>query len=111
MLFMKKINLFFGTSIIVALFVLLQSCGKTPVVCFEVVTPADSIRVGKDVTFNASCSIDVKEYYWSFGNGKSAIGDFVVTTTYDSVGTYEVSLLTTNGNKQNNQTKSIVVKP
>jgi PKD repeat protein len=53
----------------------------------------------------------VKDYYWSFGNGKSAIGDFVVTTTYDSVGTYEVSLLTTNGNKQNNQTKSIVVKP
>ncbi len=108
---MKKINLFFGIPVVAVLFVLLQSCGKTPVVCFEVVTPADSIRVGKDVKFNGGCSIDVKDYYWSFGNGKSAIGDFVVTTTYDSVGTYEVSLLTINGNKQNNQTKSIVVKP
>jgi len=108
---MKYLNLVLAVCFFSLAITVIQSCGKTPVVCFEVVTPADSIRVGKDVKFNGGCSIDVKDYYWSFGNGKSAIGDFVVTTTYDSVGTYEVSLLTTNGNKQNSVSKSIVVQP
>jgi PKD repeat protein len=88
-----------STLAVVILFTLLPSCAKPPVICFEVVTPVDSIRVGKEVKFSANCSINVNDYYWSFGNGKGDFDKIETSTTYDSIGIYEVTLLSTSGSK------------
>ena len=108
---MKTNRLTFSTLCIGILFVLLQACSKPQVVCFEVVTPPDSIRVGKTVKFNANCSINVNDFYWTFGNGKGDFSSIETSTTYDSIGIYNVTLLSTSGNKSSTQTKSIEVKP
>lgn len=91
--------------------ILLESCQKEPLVCFQVNTPEDSIRVGKVVEFSGACSINVNDYYWTFGNMKTNIGDIVTSTVYDSVGTYSVTLLSNRGSQSYKVTKSIEVKP
>jgi hypothetical protein len=95
---------------IVVLTMLISSCGKSPGPCFEVLTEADSIRVGKVITFDAGCSLDVRDYNWDFGNGLGGY-DVVMTTIFDSVKTYQVTLLGTNGSKSSATRKEVVVMP
>lgn len=96
--------------VFVFLVVLLTSCSKTPGPCFEVQTEADSIRVGKSVTFDAGCSIDVDNYNWDFGNGLGGY-DIVISTVFDSIKTYKVTMVGTNGGKSSATSKEIVVLP
>jgi hypothetical protein len=93
------------------LLAVLSSCKNAPTPCFIVVTPADSIRVGHLVTFDASCSSDVSSYYWDFGNGQTSSSAPTAQATYDSVTSYTVTLVGTNSGKSAFLSKSIVVKP
>lgn len=95
---------------IVFLVILLASCGKTPAPCFEVETEVDSIRVGKSVTFDAGCSIDVRDYNWDFDNGLGGY-DPVMSIAFDSAKTYEVTLVGTNGSKSSATRKEVIVLP
>jgi PKD repeat protein len=88
----------------------LSSCKNVPVACFTVSTPADSIKVGTVVMFNAGCSSDATAYYWDFGNGMDT-NSVVAHTTYTTVATYSVALVVGNSGKSASVTKSIVVLP
>ncbi|MFN8310563.1 MAG: PKD domain-containing protein [Chitinophagales bacterium] len=88
----------------------LNACGTQPAACFKVTTPADSIRVGKAVQFDGSCSNSAKVYKWDFGNGEIS-NEGRPETVYDSAGNYDVLLLVLNGGKSSNVTQTIVVKP
>ncbi len=96
--------------VIVVLMMLISSCGKSPGPCFEVRTEVDSIRVGKPVTFDAGCSLDVSDYNWDFGNGLGGY-DIVISTVFDSAKTYKVVLVGTNGGKSSYTSKDVVVLP
>ncbi len=90
---------------------LLSSCKNAPVACFTVVTPADSIRLGHTVTFDASCSSDATQYYWDLGNGQTSTLAPTVQTIYDSTMTYTVALVVGNSGKSASVTKKIIVLP
>lgn len=90
---------------------ILSSCKNAPVACFQVTTPADSIRVGHPVIFNASCSSDATAYYWDFGNGQTGSTAPTAQTIYDSVATYTVALIVGNSGKSASLTKNITVLP
>lgn len=93
-----------------AVILALASCGTPPTACISVVTPADSIHVGKPVQFDGTCSADEKSYRWDFGNGEiSTSGQ--PTMTFDSARDYEIFLLVTNDRKTANTSKTITVKP
>lgn len=104
---MKKIFFFLGLS-----FLLLtnSACNKVPVACFEVKTPIDSIRVGRDIAFDAACSIDAQDYFWDFSNGLGGNTEYIVTQ-FDSAGIYQVVLVAARGVKTQKNTQEIVVKP
>jgi|JI6StandDraft_1071083.scaffolds.fasta_scaffold80409_1 hypothetical protein len=96
--------------LMVVFLMLISGCSNSPGPCFEILTEADSIRVGRPVTFDAGCSLDVSDYNWDFGNGLGGY-DVVMTTTFDSVKTYKVTLLGTNGSKSSATRKEVVVLP
>ena len=87
----------------------MSSCKQAPVACFTVVTPADSIRVGHAVTFNAGCSSDATTYYWDFGNGQFSTSSPTAQITYDSAASYQVALVVGNSGKSASTTKTVVV--
>ena len=89
----------------------ISSCSTAPTACFNVVTPSDSIRVGHTVTFNSACSADASHIYWDFGNGTSSYLSPNTTTTYDTLGTYNVSLVVSGSGKTASTTQSVIVKP
>ena len=89
----------------------LSSCKNAPVACFTVTTPADSIKVGTVVTFNATCSSDATAYYWDFGNGMNSSSAPIAQTTYTTVASYSVALVVGNSGKSASVTKNIVVLP
>ncbi len=94
----------------------LSSCKKGPYACFEVLTPADSIRVGYPVRFNAECS-GAAMYAWNLGNNKTPVypTPYEAQTTYDSAGIYIVSVTVGWRNRHYGgvptATKTIIVNP
>jgi chitodextrinase len=95
----------------ILLLAVLSACKNAPSPCFTVVTPADSIRVGHIVTFDASCSSDISSYYWDFGNGQTSSSSPTAQTTYDSATSYMVTLVGENSGKNAFISKGIMVKP
>ena len=88
----------------------LGSCKESPVACFRVTTPADSIKVGSIVRFDGSCSSDVNAYYWDFGNGLDTTS-ITAQTTYTTAANYTVVLVVGNSGKSASLTKTITVLP
>ena len=88
----------------------LASCKIAPNPCFVVLTPADSIRVGYAVRFDASCTSDASKYYWDFGNGQTSTA-IVTQVKYDTTGSYKVALTVGSTGKSGSTTKTIVVNP
>jgi PKD repeat protein len=88
----------------------MSSCKNTPIACFTVSTPADSIKVGTVVVFNAGCSSDATAYYWDLGNGRDT-NSIIAQTTYTTVATYSVALVVGNSGKSASVTKNVVVLP
>ena len=106
---MKKISY---ASVIAVVIYALSSCkGTAPNACYNITTPSDSIRVGHTVSLDASCSTDVSQYYWEFGNGKTSIYGPQASVVYDSAGSYSVALVVSGNGKTAAATKSIVVLP
>lgn len=89
---------------------LMSSCKNAPVACFTILTPADSIRVGHVVQFDASCTSDATQYYWDFGNGMNA-STVTAQTTYDSATSYAVNLVAVGSGKSAAASKRVVVLP
>lgn len=89
---------------------LMSSCKNAPVACFTVTIQADSIRVGRTVNFDASCTSDASSYYWDFGNGLNANG-VTAQTIYDSATTYTVNLVTVGSGKSAAISKRVTVLP
>jgi PKD repeat protein len=89
----------------------MSSCKQAPVACFTVLTPADSIKVGHSVTFNAGCSSDAASYYWDFGNGQFSTTSPTAQIIYDSAASYQVALVVGNSGKSASITKTVVVNP
>ena len=96
--------------LIVLALALMSSCKNAPVACFTVTTTADSIRVGRTVQFDASCTSDATSYYWDFGNGLNASA-VTAQTTYDSATTYTVNLVTVGSGKSAAISKRVTVIP
>ncbi|MDW8273666.1 MAG: hypothetical protein RMJ53_05500 [Chitinophagales bacterium] len=89
---------------------LLTSCGKMPYACFTVSEKEDSVPVNKPVIFNAYCSDNAKEYFWSFPNDSVAY-TAIVTYTFREIGKKKVSLMVGNGNKSRYSFKELNVVP
>lgn len=97
---------------LLALFALIQSCGKQPFACFNTNPEMDDIHVGQKVTFSPYCSTNDKEYFWQFyGNDDSIEFQQVVVKYFKDTGEVKVSLDVANGNKSARVTETIVVKP
>ena len=96
--------------LIVFTLAVMSSCKNAPVACFTVVTAADSIRVGRVVSFDASCSSDASQYYWDFGNGLNS-SIVAPQTTYDSATTYTVNLVAVGSGKSAAVSKRVTVLP
>ena len=88
----------------------ISACNKVPVACFEIKTPVDSIRVGRNIEFDAACSIDAQDYFWDFSNGLGGNTEYIVTQ-FDSAGVYQVVLVAARGVKTQKNAQEIVVKP
>ncbi len=99
------------TLLFIALFGILTSCKQSPAPCFVVTTPADSIRVGHVVSFDASCSSDASSYYWDLGDGVTSTSAPVTSTTYDSATTYSVTLVVGSSGKSASIARNITVLP
>jgi hypothetical protein len=100
---------FYIVSFSMLLFVI-SACNKVPVACFEIKTPIDSIRVGKNIEFDAACSIDAQDYFWDFSNGLGGNTEYIITQ-FDTAGTYNVTLVAARGSKTQKNSKDIIVKP
>jgi len=83
---------------------------QPPVAVF---TPPASPKAGAAQVFDGSASTDdgsITTYYWEFGDGATGSGK-KTNHTYETPGTYEVTLwVTDNGGKQHSVTKQVVVK-
>ena len=92
--------------------VLVSSCHKAPpTACFEVVTLADSMIVGRNIQFDPQCSSGATKYYWDFGNRQTSNSSGIVQTVYDSAATYPVSLVVSNGSNTASITRSVTIMP
>lgn len=92
----------------IALAIITASCGKTPFPCFTVSEQEDSIPKDKMVYFNAICTSNASEYFWTFPEDSIAYGEYV-SYTFRNAGEQKVSLLVTNGNKTKTITKHFQV--
>ena len=91
--------------------VVVSSCSSNPTACFTISTVPDSIRVGHTVAMDAGCSTGATQYFWDFGNGKNSSTGPATTVTYDSIGTYTVSLVVSGSSKTASASRSLIVKP
>ena len=91
--------------------VLINSCSKTPYACFKILNNVDSIHVRDTVRFDGSCSSDVENYNWNLGDNKNLQFNIAAKTTYDTVGTYTITLFVINGGNTAQADKIITVKP
>ncbi len=103
----KTIGLLAAIAVMICM---MSSCAKTPAACFQVLSQSDSIRVGEVVTFDASCSIDSKQYNWTLGDNIIDYGQ-KVSVAFDSAKVYSIELLVINGNKTSNAQQEITVYP
>ncbi|MEN8224499.1 MAG: PKD domain-containing protein, partial [Bacteroidota bacterium] len=69
---------------------------ELPVADF-IVSPGNSICTNEELTFNASSTTPILDWYWDFGDGTTATGQNV-THTYTTFGSYNVSLYVYNEN-------------
>ena len=87
-----------------------EAADQPPVAVFN---PPASAKVGTAQEFDGSASTDdgsIVTYYWEFGDGATGSGK-KVSHTYETPGTYEVTLwVTDNGGKQHSLTKPVAVK-
>ena len=91
--------------------VLINSCSKTPYACFKILNNVDSIHVRDTVRFDANCSSDVDHYNWNLGDNKDLQFNATAKTTYDTVGTFNITLFVTSGGNTAQADKTITVRP
>jgi hypothetical protein len=101
------------TGIIAGIMLLIiQSCSKTPIACFNTTPGMDSIHVNTPVIFNANCSVFAGSYNWQFYDNPDSIAFTpIVTKVFKDTGTVEVYLLITSGNQYAGVTQDITVLP
>lgn len=66
------------------------SCSKAPVACF-VVDKGKTAKVNEEVQFDGTCSKNVDNYAWDFGDGTTGIGS-PVKHKYSNTGIYVIRL-------------------
>lgn len=92
-----------------------MSCSKQPTACFD--ADPSTAQVGESINLDASCSIEAEQYIWSddSSNGASSYSPGGTesqqqTVTFDTPGTYEITLTVENGKKTDETTRTITVQ-
>lgn len=90
-------NLLKQICFVLAIVTVFASCKKKPTACFT--TDVKTTAVNYPIKCDASCSKNVKKYYWlGAGNRIPDSADpAIITVTYNQPGTYTIKLEVTNG--------------
>jgi hypothetical protein len=105
--------------LVIALMVsLITSCSKKePVSCFsfglplDTLNPVDTIVPGNVITFDATCSQEYTQLYWSFSDKKDSVyTGTILYRSFDSVGTYGVKLRTILGGRESVKIDSVRIQ-
>ncbi len=103
----KYINQFIFAALIMLLF---NGCEREentqPTACFNF-SPSSNIKPGDEISFT-NCSTDAATYSWEFGDNKTSVAKDP-KHQYDEAGNYDVTLVVTNKNLQDQIVKTITI--
>jgi PKD repeat protein len=86
------------------------SCKNEPVACFSYDLPQDSLRVGREITFDAGCSNYGNSFAWDFGDSTLATTQ-VVKRSFASAGFRRIGVTVTGDDGSTTKYREINILP
>lgn len=88
----------------------INSCKNEPVACFTINLPDDSLKVGKEITFDGGCSNYADSYAWDFGDS-TFVTTAVVKRSFSTAGFRRIGLTVNGKDGTTTKYREINIKP